>query len=115
MENKKELRNWLDAFNLDHPLVIAGPCSAETEEQVLKSNRTLQGFNWRGDERLEKKQDLFKGKVPPELVKIQGIPLPEPIDDFTSFEHTFEYNLKNGLDKDSWVISGSNQRNNCYL
>ena len=36
MENKKELRNWLDAFNLDHPLVIAGPCSAETEAQVLK-------------------------------------------------------------------------------
>jgi len=36
MENNKELRNWLDAFGLDHPLVIAGPCSAETEEQVLK-------------------------------------------------------------------------------
>ena len=36
MENKKELRNWLDAFELDHPLVIAGPCSAETEEQLLK-------------------------------------------------------------------------------
>ncbi len=36
MENKKELRNWLDAFGLDHPLVIAGPCSAETEAQVLK-------------------------------------------------------------------------------
>jgi len=36
MENKKELRNWLNAFNLDHPLVIAGPCSAETEAQVLK-------------------------------------------------------------------------------
>ena len=36
MENKKELRSWLDAFNLDHPLVIAGPCSAETQEQVLK-------------------------------------------------------------------------------
>ncbi|MBT0606659.1 bifunctional 3-deoxy-7-phosphoheptulonate synthase/chorismate mutase type II [Aequorivita echinoideorum] len=35
MENKKELRNWLNAFNLSHPLVIAGPCSAETEEQVL--------------------------------------------------------------------------------
>ncbi|MBT8259316.1 MAG: bifunctional 3-deoxy-7-phosphoheptulonate synthase/chorismate mutase type II [Bacteroidia bacterium] len=35
MENKKELRNWLDDFGLDHPLVIAGPCSAETEEQVL--------------------------------------------------------------------------------
>ncbi|MDY0090537.1 MAG: bifunctional 3-deoxy-7-phosphoheptulonate synthase/chorismate mutase type II [Flavobacteriaceae bacterium] len=36
MENKKEFRNWLDNFKLDHPLVIAGPCSAETEEQVLK-------------------------------------------------------------------------------
>ena len=36
MKNKKELRNWLDTFGLDHPLVIAGPCSAETEEQVLK-------------------------------------------------------------------------------
>lgn len=36
MENKKEMRTWLDDFNLNHPLVIAGPCSAETEEQVLK-------------------------------------------------------------------------------
>ena len=36
MKNKKELRNWLNAFGLDHPLVIAGPCSAETEEQVVK-------------------------------------------------------------------------------
>ncbi|WP_336067105.1 bifunctional 3-deoxy-7-phosphoheptulonate synthase/chorismate mutase type II [Mesoflavibacter sp. CH_XMU1404-2] len=36
MENKKELRTWLDDLQLDHPLVIAGPCSAETEEQVLK-------------------------------------------------------------------------------
>lgn len=36
MENKKEMRAWLDAFNLEHPIVIAGPCSAETEEQVLK-------------------------------------------------------------------------------
>lgn len=36
MENKKELRTWLDDFHLNHPLVIAGPCSAETEDQVLK-------------------------------------------------------------------------------
>lgn len=36
MENKKELRTWLDDLGLDHPLVVAGPCSAETEEQVLK-------------------------------------------------------------------------------
>ena len=36
MKNTKELRTWLDDMNLAHPLVIAGPCSAETEEQVLK-------------------------------------------------------------------------------
>ena len=36
MENNKKMRQWLDNFALDHPLVIGGPCSAETEEQVLK-------------------------------------------------------------------------------
>ena len=36
MENSKSLGTWLEDFKLDHPLVIAGPCSAETEEQVLK-------------------------------------------------------------------------------
>lgn len=36
MENSKALRTWLDDMNLGHPLVIAGPCSAETEDQVLK-------------------------------------------------------------------------------
>lgn len=35
MENKKEFRNWLDLLSPGHPLVIAGPCSAETEEQLL--------------------------------------------------------------------------------
>ncbi|MGB0254877.1 MAG: chorismate mutase [Flavobacteriaceae bacterium] len=36
MENNPQIRQWLNDFGLDHPLVIAGPCSAETEEQVLK-------------------------------------------------------------------------------
>jgi chorismate mutase len=36
MENNKALGTWLEDFKLTHPLVIAGPCSAETEEQVLK-------------------------------------------------------------------------------
>ncbi|KGO95231.1 bifunctional 3-deoxy-7-phosphoheptulonate synthase/chorismate mutase type II [Flavobacterium enshiense] len=35
MENNKNMRAWLDDFKLSHPLVIAGPCSAETEDQVL--------------------------------------------------------------------------------
>lgn len=36
MKNSKALGTWLADFKLDHPFVIAGPCSAETEEQVLK-------------------------------------------------------------------------------
>ncbi len=36
MENKPQMGEWLNKFDLSHPLVIAGPCSAETEEQVLK-------------------------------------------------------------------------------
>ena len=36
MKNTKELKTWLDDLKLDHPLVVAGPCSAETEDQVLK-------------------------------------------------------------------------------
>lgn len=41
MKNSKELRTWLDDFKLSHPLVIAGPCSAETEDQVLEVAREL--------------------------------------------------------------------------
>ena len=36
MENSKEFRTWLDDLKLNHPLIIAGPCSAETQSQVLK-------------------------------------------------------------------------------
>ncbi|MFT7071127.1 chorismate mutase [Patiriisocius sp. Uisw_017] len=36
MQNNKNLRTWLNDMELAHPLVIAGPCSAETEGQVLK-------------------------------------------------------------------------------
>jgi chorismate mutase len=41
MENDNSLRHWIDDLNLQHPLVIAGPCSAETEEQVLTVARAL--------------------------------------------------------------------------
>ena len=41
MENSKKMRTWLDEMNLTHPLVIAGPCSAETEYQVLKIAHAL--------------------------------------------------------------------------
>ncbi|MDP2060906.1 MAG: 3-deoxy-7-phosphoheptulonate synthase, partial [Flavobacteriaceae bacterium] len=41
MKNNKEFRTWLDKMNLSHPLLIAGPCSAETEQQVLDTAHQL--------------------------------------------------------------------------
>jgi len=35
MQNDKQIGKWLSDMNLGHPLSIAGPCSAETKEQVL--------------------------------------------------------------------------------
>jgi len=35
MKNQN-FRGWLEAMQLNHPLVIAGPCSAESEAQVLE-------------------------------------------------------------------------------
>jgi lipopolysaccharide export system protein LptA len=52
-------------------------------EQDLPPNaRELKGFNWRGDEKLNSVDDLFAGEPPYELVKIQGIPLPEDEEGF---------------------------------
>ena len=41
MKDNKGRTTWLDDFDAAHPLVIAGPCSAETEEQVLQIAREL--------------------------------------------------------------------------
>lgn len=41
MNITKENRKWLDDLKLTHPVVIAGPCSAETEEQVLRIAHAL--------------------------------------------------------------------------
>lgn len=35
MEKNNGTKKWLDDFKTTHPFIIAGPCSAETEEQVL--------------------------------------------------------------------------------
>ena len=47
------------------------------EEELPPNARELKGFNWRGDEQLHSLADLFTGKPPVELTRIQGIPLPE--------------------------------------
>ncbi len=41
MEITAANRNWLDQLTLTHPLVLAGPCSAETEAQVLQIAQEL--------------------------------------------------------------------------
>jgi chorismate mutase len=45
MENSKNLKTWLNDYHLDHPMVIAGPCSAETEAQMLDAAFQLKDSN----------------------------------------------------------------------
>jgi lipopolysaccharide export system protein LptA len=62
---------------------IQKPDGTLNPEEVFPENvRRLNGFNWRGEERLMEKNDLFAGKPVPELVKIKGIPLPDEQEDF---------------------------------
>lgn len=51
-------------------------------EEFPPNARELPGFNWRGEEQLLQKSDLFKGDEPPVLTKIKGIPLPEEQESF---------------------------------
>ncbi len=41
MNNNSNFKKWLTDLQLNHPLVIAGPCSAETEEQVMATAHLL--------------------------------------------------------------------------
>lgn len=52
------------------------------EIDLPENARELSGFNWRGDERINSKIDLFRGESPPKLTKIKGIPLPKVEADF---------------------------------
>ena len=51
-------------------------------DELPPNARELEGFNWRGEEKLDDVEDLFKGDPPLELVKIQGIPLPKKEEEF---------------------------------
>ncbi|TRO66899.1 OstA-like protein [Christiangramia sabulilitoris] len=67
------------------------------EEEFPPNARRLQGFNWRGEERILDKEGLFAGEEDPELTKIQGIALPDEPEEF--FEERDEDDLL--LDKNS--------------
>ncbi|WP_448606803.1 chorismate mutase [Paenimyroides ceti] len=43
MNNKVSFNNWLTDLNAEQPFVIAGPCSAETPEQVLEIAHAIKG------------------------------------------------------------------------
>jgi hypothetical protein len=58
------------------------PGKVYPESELPENARILPGFIWRGDERLLKKSDIFKGKPMPILPKIKGISLPEDEGDF---------------------------------
>ncbi len=53
------------------------PGKVYPESEFPENARLLPGFEWRGEERLFRKSDLFNGKPKPILPKIKGIPLPE--------------------------------------
>jgi len=59
------------------------------EQNLAEEARVLPGLNWRGDERIASKKDLFRGEKTPILPKIQGLPLPEEEKDFFD-EETLE-------------------------
>jgi hypothetical protein len=59
--------------------------------QFPENFKELPGFEWRGEERLMRKEDLFKGKPVPILTKIKGIPLPQDEGDF--FDETTDDEL----------------------
>jgi hypothetical protein len=43
------------------------------EEDLPKNVRKLRGFNWRGDEMIKTKEDIFIGDPPLVLPKIKGL------------------------------------------
>src|SRR5690606_5631637 len=45
MENNPSLRNWYDQLTQQKPLIIAGPCSAETEQQLMDIATSLKKDN----------------------------------------------------------------------
>jgi lipopolysaccharide export system protein LptA len=71
------------------------------EEDFPENARELKGFNWRGEEQLLKKEDLFLNDPPLDLPKITGIPLPEEEGEFFDEKEEGEENGEMMLNKNS--------------
>ena len=74
MEDNIELRQWLEDFKLSHPLVIAGPCSAETEEQVLETATRLAKTERHYNAGIKKLGVVHRGFSTYEKTKYRNIP-----------------------------------------
>ncbi|MDY8133975.1 OstA-like protein [Aquimarina sp. 2201CG5-10] len=72
--NKQEIEDVYYYQNVDGTLYREG--------DLPENARELSGFNWRGEERITSKADLFRGEAVPKLTKITGIPLPKDEADF---------------------------------
>ena len=72
------------------------------ENELPENARQLSGFNWRGEEKINSKADLFRGEAPPKLIKIKGIPLPE--DDADFFDEETIKRLKENQSKGSQLL-----------
>ncbi|AZQ45229.1 OstA-like protein [Nonlabens ponticola] len=81
--------------NFDQPRDITYPL-----EEIAENARTLRGLDWRGDEMLRSKEDLFKGKPLPQLIQIQGLPLPEVEEAFFTKENQEQLNKNSSLSKE---------------
>lgn len=58
------------------------------EKELPENARKLKGFNWRGNEMLRRKEDLFIGKDSLELPKIKGIDAPKTQESFFEQDST---------------------------
>jgi len=65
------------------------------EEEFPPNARKLKNFNWRGDEIIRSKEDLFKGRPPIDLVPIQGIDEQEVDDAFFDDVNSSEIPIDN--------------------
>ena len=69
------------------------------ESEFPENARRLRGFNWRGEERLQSKEDLFAGEPEPVLPVIEGIDLPNPEADFFENEKSRPLSKNSNLEK----------------
>tara|TARA_B100000795_G_scaffold158062_1_gene118765 strand:+ start:65491 stop:67245 length:1755 start_codon:yes stop_codon:yes gene_type:complete len=73
--------------------------------------RILPGFQWRVEERLRSKEDLFKGKPAPILPKIKGIQLPEDEAEFFEEKTEEELNIPSASKLNAAVFKNRPQDN----